>query len=167
METVEQPKVDTLIVEGLDGLSGRYEFDIVAMLTEGSPDCLTNREAHKVKQMTGIRAGELMDAMTAGDSDVLVALAWVVLTRRGKRVDEEVLWDSPMGSGFSFDIAKRQVDDPDPPTVPGPTGSTETPDGVGGTSGAATAAKSPSDRKATGSPSSGIGSTSDRRTSGT
>lgn len=129
---------DKMIVTGLGKpWDGEYEFDMVGMLTLGHPDCLTNREGHRVKSMTKLRMGEFTDAMLAGDSDVYVALAAVVLTRAGKPIDDELLWDAPIGSGIqivpdktapvegdarppeqplSDDEPKPNVDDPKSPT---------------------------------------------------
>lgn len=99
---------DKLIVTGIPLLDGTYGCDIVGMLVEGHPQSMTNREGHRVKVMSGVRAGELWEAMEAGDNDVMIALAAVVLTRNGKRFDEALLWDAPMGSGISFEIAERE-----------------------------------------------------------
>lgn len=110
--------MDVLTVTGLGNLDGTYEFDVVEMLTIGAPGQLTNREAHRIKVMSGVRAGELEDALNAGDSDVTVSLAAIVLTRNRKRVDEELLWDAPLGSGLRFEFADREQKggDGDPPT---------------------------------------------------
>lgn len=125
--------MDKLIVKGLGALlDGEYEFDFIGLLTPGDPGCLTNREAHRVKTMAGVRMGELAEALGAGDNDVLVALAAVVLTRRGKRFEEDVLWDAPVGSGVELVLADRdeagepEIPPADAPPQSGPTGAPET-----------------------------------------
>lgn len=109
--------MDKLIVEGIPALNGVYEFDITELLALGAPGALTNREGHRIKMMSGVRVGELMDALEAGDNDVVIALAAIVMTRKGKRVDEELLWDAPIGGGVTLDIATRveEGDAEDPP----------------------------------------------------
>jgi hypothetical protein len=112
---------DKLIVRGIPAINGEYPCNVVGMMLENTPHTMTNREGHRVKVMTGVRTGELWDAMQSGDNDVLVALAAVILTRAGKRFSEEVLWDSPMGSALEFDIADRdeaeEDAEPDDPTL--------------------------------------------------
>lgn len=95
--------MDKMIVKGLGKrIDGEYEFSIADMMTLGHPESLTNREAHRLKTMSGVRLGELDDALGAGDSDVFMAIGAILLARAGKAVDEEVLWDAPAGSGFDF-----------------------------------------------------------------
>jgi len=106
-----------LIVKGLGGLDGEYEFPLEGMLTLGDPECLTGREGHRIKQITGLRMGEFMDAVEAGDSDTMIAIGLTVLNRAGKRVDEDTVWDAPLGS-FEFAPIKKEEepgDDADPP----------------------------------------------------
>lgn len=112
---------DKLRVKGLGPkLDGEYPCNLTGMLLESTPHTLTNREGHRVKVMSGVRAGELWESMTAGDNDVLLALAAIVLTRAGKNFDDEQLWDAPMGSGLEFEVADRveeEADDEDPPAT--------------------------------------------------
>lgn len=109
--------MDKLIIKTIEGVNGEYDFDIVTMLTEGHAESLTSREGHRIKVMTGLRAGELTDAVSAGDSDVLLAIAAVVLTRNGKQYNDDALWDAPMGA-FTFELADRDVeDDAGPPAT--------------------------------------------------
>ena len=75
----------------------------------------TNRELHFIKQTSGVRAGELEDAMRAGDMGVLVALSVVILRRAGVlNVNIDALWDS---TAESFDVVAddEQEDDRDRP----------------------------------------------------
>jgi hypothetical protein len=103
-----------------------------------------------------VRAGEIEDALKAGDNDVLVAIAAVILARYEKRVDEDMLWDAPMGSGLQFVIEGPQ----DPPAEPPATGETTEPQNDGGAT--STDAKSDSPESVpspTGPPPSGTSST--------
>lgn len=154
--------MDKLVVTGLGRrLDGEYEFDLSGLLGVGTPDSLTNRELHRIKVMSGVRAGELEDALVAFDNDVLVALAAVVLTRHGKVVDEEKLWDAPAGSGLRLEIGERDEDDP--PVVPA-----ETPDSAsGGGSPSLTLANPVSDQSSTGHPASLMSVTSGQAISAT
>ncbi len=102
---------DKLIVSDLDALNGEYEFSIVDMVSVGLPDSLTNREGHELKVKTGVRIGELEDALDAGDNDVLVQFAIFILKRAGKRFDEDRVWDSQMGTAIQFDLASLRVPD--------------------------------------------------------
>lgn len=112
--------MDKLVVTGLGKLDGEYDCNLGEMLSLGSPEALTNREGHRIKQMSGVRAGELDDALEAGDNDVMLALAAIVLSRAGKTFDDDVLWDAPMGSGVMFHIGDREPEGEEshPPTVP-------------------------------------------------
>lgn len=144
---------DTLTVSGLGKpLDGTYEFDIASMLGLGNPDSLTNREGHRLKTMTGIRIGQLGDALSSGDSDVIVALAAIILTREGKRFDEAVLWDAPMGSGLELHIEDRPEEDDDGPPAVAPETETEPLAKNGGPSSSSTSALQESALSPTGSP---------------
>lgn len=100
---------DKLIVKGLERYDGEYEFDLMALTTTGHPESLTNKELHRLKLMSGVRLGELDEALfDAYDNDVIVAIAAIILTRYGKQVDEEALWDAPVLSGIRLELGKRE-----------------------------------------------------------
>lgn len=107
-----------LILEGVQPWDGQYPFD----------DWLfTNRELHRIKQVSGIRAGELLDALEANDRAAYVAVAVMLLEREDHRVDPDVFWDASAAA-----IRIRLDDDAeasggDPPDQP-PTGG-DNPDG--------------------------------------
>lgn len=88
----------------------------------------TNRELHIVKQVSGVRAGEVWDAMEAGDNDVLVALAHIAVRRTGApRPSLDELWDLPAG-GIEI-VEPDEAEDPTTPPDGGesdPAGSPET-----------------------------------------
>lgn len=75
-------------ISGVFGVDGEYDLDT---------DYFTNRELHKIKQLTGVRAGELTEAINAGDSDLIVALASIALARNSKQVPDDALWEAPAG----------------------------------------------------------------------
>lgn len=157
---------DKLIVKGLGRLDGEYEFDFAGMLGIGTPDSLTNREGHRIKTMSGVRAGELEDALIAGDNDVLVAFAAIILARAGKTVNEEQLWDAPMGSGVQFDLETREAEEEDDADSPPPeTGEDETDTSDGGTSSESTSAQKGNGQSPIGLPGSLMSVTSGQTTS--
>ena len=102
---------DKLTIDGIAAnVDGVYEFDLEELLNS-----LTNREIHQIKVMSGVRLGELNDALSAGDNDLIIAFAYLILRRRGKRIDEDTLWDAPAGTKVMLDLADRQEDEPDSP----------------------------------------------------
>lgn len=86
---------------------GEYEFDIGAGFT--------NREWHIIKQIAGVRVGEFDDALAAGDNDLVVAIATIVLKRYGKEVDADTLWDTAAGT---ITMEVDEVPDEDPTPLP-------------------------------------------------
>ena len=112
---------DKLIVKGVhEQIDGDYTCDILGMLTVGHPESMTNRELHRIKVMTGILAGDLMDAITNSDMDASVALTAVILERKGKSFQDDWLWDAPMGSGITFEIRKAEEEEELPPQSDAP-----------------------------------------------
>ena len=79
-------------ISGVPGLNGEYRL---------SGPSLTNREFHIIKELSGLRAMEIDDGLTAGDIDLGVALAVCALYRDGKthwRETAEQLLDADVGS---------------------------------------------------------------------
>lgn len=112
---------DTLRISGISKrVDGEYACDFVAMLLDVSSDeALTMGEAHTIKRVSGVRGGEIFEAAAAGDTDVTVALAVVVLGRHGKTVDESLFWKAKVGSvEFVLEQKQEGADDADPPTIP-------------------------------------------------
>jgi acyl transferase domain-containing protein len=100
----DSKRVDKLTIDGIAAnLDGVYEFDFEELL-----DTLTNREIHQIKLISGVRLGELNDALNAGDNDLIIAFAVIILRRRGKRIDEDMLWDAPAGTKILLDLDDRQ-----------------------------------------------------------
>jgi hypothetical protein len=81
--------VAKLTINGIAGLDGDYEFD---------DSRFTMRDFHTIKRIAGIRAGELMDAYLAGDTDLRLALAVIALERNGRTGVEEQLWGAELGA---------------------------------------------------------------------
>ena len=57
------------------------------------PDNFTYREMHRIKRITGLRAGELFPALEAGDTDVAMAFAVTAVDRAGMLDSEEQFMD--------------------------------------------------------------------------
>jgi hypothetical protein len=85
-----------VIITNVDALNGEYDIDTNAVLN--------GHEAHVLKQIAGVRLGELREAMERGDYDVLVAFAVISLWRNGKTNREntleaaELILAAPVGS---------------------------------------------------------------------
>lgn len=71
------------------------------------PASYTYREMARIKSITGLRAGELEQALIAGDSEVIVAIAVVAAERAGDAVDIGKVEDLEFG-------AITVADEPDP-----------------------------------------------------
>jgi hypothetical protein len=73
----------------------------------------TNRDLRTIKQMSGVRALEIEDALQAGDNDVLVAMTAIALHRAGKQFVDDVLWDAPAGSLRLVETVEEDARPPD------------------------------------------------------
>jgi hypothetical protein len=80
---------DKIVITGVPPYDGEYEFDGTYM---------TNRELHVIKKLTGLRVGEFQEALANADTDVILGIAVVALTRHGKDVHEDTLWDAEAGA---------------------------------------------------------------------
>lgn len=106
-----------LIVKNTPGLDGTYDADF-------NFDTLTNDEARVIKRMSGVRLGEIQEALRAQDNDVLVAFARIWLVRAGKdpAMVEQLLWAAPIGAlDLDLEEATAEADarPPDSPTASG------------------------------------------------
>ena len=85
------------------------------------PQSFTYREMGTIKRITGLRAGELEDALNAGDVDVIVALAVIAGTRAGDTVSPEDFEDLEFGAIAIADDDERPTEDvaelEEPPTT--------------------------------------------------
>ncbi len=114
-----------LIVEGVPPWDGEYQFDDFSF---------TNRELYDIKQLSGLRASELIEALDANDTSAYVGVGMVVLRRHDKVLEADDLWNAKVGS-IRIDIGQ---DDADPPTQPASEekhGETETSSGDDSSSG--------------------------------
>jgi hypothetical protein len=101
--------LSTIVLTGIPGFDGSYEIDFGRF---------TNRELHVIKQLAGVRLGELSDAFAAGDNDVLLAIAKIAVKRAGKDIPDELLWEAEMGS-ITFDVSDLEEDDENDSRSPG------------------------------------------------
>lgn len=89
------------------------------------PDSFTYEEMALVKRITGLRAGELVDAMIADDSDVAVAYAAIALRRSGQGLSDfqirEQLNELVYGS-IEIDWTKEEAADGPPADAGAPGG---------------------------------------------
>lgn len=93
-------------ISGIPGLDGDYELDLAT---------LKNKDFRRIKQMSGVRALEMEDALGHGDNDVIVAFAAIGLERAGRRFLEDQLWDAPLGSiTFIGDEEEAEAEAKDP-----------------------------------------------------
>lgn len=110
-----------LKIEGVPPYDGEYPLDI---------DGLTNRELHSIKETCGVRAGEIRDALRAGDVGLFVAVTALILKRAGfLDVNLDVLWDAPEECFKVVETEEdRAAEDAErPPVSPTPGGSESEP----------------------------------------
>jgi hypothetical protein len=62
------------------------------------PESFTYREMGRIKTLTGIRAGEIEDALLAGDTDVVVAISQIAAERAGDAAPIEALENLQFGA---------------------------------------------------------------------
>ncbi len=72
-------------ISGVEGLEGEYDVLIHFLNAR-----YTTLELRKIKQRTGLLAGDFLDHSKRQDPDVFCAALWVTLTREGK--DPEYVW---------------------------------------------------------------------------
>lgn len=92
---------------------GTYELDLAVPFN--------GRELHLIKELAGVRLGEIPAALDADDYDVLIAITAITLTRNGKlqkaatlKAAQDVLMEAPAGS-ITADFTETVEDDADPP----------------------------------------------------
>lgn len=99
-----------IIIKGVPGWDGSYDLDL-----DAQP--FTNGELHLIKQISGVRAGELREALDAGDNDVFVSFAMVSLERSGRPAPIKAFWDAPAASiDFEMNGAGADAGPPDQET---------------------------------------------------
>jgi hypothetical protein len=87
-------------------------------------DSMNAREWHLMKEIAGIRSGELLAALNAGDVDVLVAFAHITLRRAGAtRPTLDELWElNPNVDLELVEPENQPVEEADPTTAGGGVG---------------------------------------------
>ncbi len=109
--------MDILKVEGLGRVNGEYKCDVAALVDISSDDALTIREAQFVREFSGARGGEIVEAFLAGDMAVRSAIAMVILRRAGKPLRNETVLD--LRSGWAqFELGAEEETE-NPPTAEG------------------------------------------------
>lgn len=98
----------SLVIGGCGPWDGTYDFDDFAF---------TNRELYEIRKLSGVRAGELIEALEANDTAAYVGVGVVVLTRAGKQIDADDLWNAPVGS-IRIELNGNGDGAADPPTIP-------------------------------------------------
>jgi hypothetical protein len=87
-------------------------------------DSMNAKEWHLMKEIAGIRSGELLAALTAGDVDVLVAFAHIALRRAGAtRPTLDELWE--LNPNSDLELLEPETSAPeetDPTTADGSVG---------------------------------------------
>jgi hypothetical protein len=101
--------MDSILIEGIPAYNGEYPLDI---------SYFTNRELHLIKELSGVRAGELEEAFAAGDNDLMVAVAAIAIWRKTRvKPDLDAIWDAEAGK-FTLRVAETVEDDDE--SVPPP-----------------------------------------------
>src|SRR5438132_1023321 len=102
MDQSERGDSVKLIVNDVPGLDGEYDADFSRF---------TNNEGKLIKKLSGVRMGEITDALEAGDNDLLVACAVVLMARAGKdpNMAEALLGDADMGC-LTWDTTDEDVE---------------------------------------------------------
>jgi hypothetical protein len=96
-----------IVITGIPGLDGEYDLDMT----------FTHRDFHTIKQVAGVRANEVQDALEGGDLDIVVALAEIALRRAEVVHSVDQLWDAEAG-GITLDVTDVEQE-PDDPSMPG------------------------------------------------
>jgi hypothetical protein len=102
-----------LKIVGIYGFDGEYDLDISKF---------TGDELHTIKQIAGVRGGELSEALQAGDYDLVIAFAVIVLRRAGKTVDPKEISAAEVGA-ITVDLQTGQEVEARPPGSAPPSGS--------------------------------------------
>lgn len=99
---------DHVHIEGLGAYDGDHPLDV---------SYFTNRELHLIKELSGVRAGELDEAFKKQDNDLFVALAAIGLQRAGHKVEIDALWDAQVGV-IQLVLGDEEEADAGPPSQP-------------------------------------------------
>lgn len=90
---------------------------------DGEYDCRLDNfdyaELHEIKRISGVRGGEIAEALIAGDTDLVLAIAVIVLRREGRNPDVESLWRAQAGN-ITLQVFDEEEDEPDSPPEQSP-----------------------------------------------
>jgi hypothetical protein len=125
--------VPKLIIEKLPPYDGSYPIDVTGF---------TGRQLHLIKSISGVRAGEILDALQAGDYDLVVAFTVIVLQRAGKSVNPDDILDAEVGA-ITVKMDDAEVVER-PPTSPPTSGDESSSGGPSNSSAGSTTSGSPS-----------------------
>jgi len=106
-------------IDGVPGFNATYDLDMTYF---------TMRELHTVKTIAGVRAGEMSEAITAGDNDLMVAFAVIAVGRSGKTIHPDLLWDARSGTITVIADDVPEDEDPNPTVQQTPSSSSTTED---------------------------------------
>jgi hypothetical protein len=124
-----------LLIEGVPPYDGGYDLDLAGF---------TGRELHTIKEISGVRGGELQEALQAGDYDLVVAFAVIVLRRAGKDVDPDEIMNAEVGA-ITVDLETQATEEEErPPATATPGGEENSNDGVANDNAGTTTSGSPS-----------------------
>ena len=98
-----------IVITDIAGLDGEYDLDM----------SFTHRDFHTIKQVAGVRANEVTEALEAGDVDIIVAMAEIALRRAGKVHTLDQLWDSEAG-GIVLNVEDLEEETEAHPSPPRP-----------------------------------------------
>lgn len=103
----------TLKIEGVPPHDGEYDLDIARL--KGS-------DLHLIKEISGVRVNELQEALEAGDYDLVVAMAVIVLRRAGRTVEPAEIMEAEIGA-LTVDFGDDAVEEERPlASTPTPNG---------------------------------------------
>lgn len=107
-----------ITIEGVALFDGVYDLDL--------DTSLNGRELHVIKQVSGVRLGEIDTALAAGDYDLIIAFAVIALIRAGRAQPvqalrtADALLDAEAGKISIGDRPGEGDALPPPPAAPAP-----------------------------------------------
>jgi hypothetical protein len=78
------------------------------------PDKFTGKDLSLIKRLSGVRGNELTEALKAGDYDLTIALAAIVLERAGQTPDIDKLYALEVGEIRASDDTPEEEDESPP-----------------------------------------------------
>ena len=83
--------MEKVIIKGIAPFDGEYDLDL---------GFFKMREFNIIKKLSGVRAAELEEAIEAGDTDLILAIAAIAVRRGGKPWEEfvKLAWEADTGA---------------------------------------------------------------------